>query len=69
MSPKLEMFKKIHVLNYVKYSSYLLKCIPRKFVYKQSFLGPRMLSVNTARLPIILSTAGSTIFKGQKHKQ
>lgn len=46
MSPKLEVLLKINVLNYLKYFSYLLKCIPRNFAYNQSISRPR----NTFRI-------------------
>lgn len=57
MSPELEILFKINILNYLKYFSYLLKCIPRKSAYKQSIPRPRNNSI--ARLHIILRAAGS----------
>lgn len=67
MSPKLEILLKINVLNYLKSCSYLLKCIPRNFAYKQSISGPRN-TFTIARLHVILSAAGSIILKGRKQK-
>lgn len=58
MSPKLEILLKINVLNYLKYFSYLLKCIPRNFAYKQSISRPRN-TFSIARLHIILRASGS----------